>query len=159
MKRAASWIAGSMRGLLPGGDFGFDIVHTRLYAGFGKSDVRIVTERDDTGWKPLELLSGWEEYDESVAYRIDTAGVLHIKGTVRYGPLNYPVLQLPAEARPTRNIRKAVPMRSGVGLIDIDTDGYVIPRGEEQEAYDDQGNPTGEIVEVPYLSLETGVIL
>ncbi len=69
------------------------------------------------------------------------------------------MLQLPAEARPTRNIRKAVPMRSGVGLIDIDTDGYVIPRGEEQEAYDDQGNPTGEIVEVPYLSLETGVIL
>ena len=147
-------------GLLRSGRVAVHTAAREIYFGLTDKDtVRFVTSADDTGWQPVTLLSGWEEYDEPVAYRVDAAGVLHLKGTVRYGPLNYPVLQLPVGARPSRNVRKTVPMRDGIGLIDINLDGYVIPRGEEEQEYDDNGDPTGNIVEVGYLSLETGVML
>ncbi len=127
----------------------------KLYASFGDVHRRVLLATDDTGWIEPSLTNGWENYDAATAYRKDASGVVHIKGTVRYGALNYAIFQLRDGFRPTRDIRKAVPMRDGgIGLLDINTQGYVIPRGDEEEAYDENGDPTGEIIEVGYLSLE-----
>ena len=123
-----------------------------------RKTARVLTDTD-TNWLKPTLTNGWEVYDEDVAYRIDSLGILHIKGTARYGALNYAIFQLPQSHRPSRNISLVVLMREGHGRLDINTNGYVIPRGTEELVYDDNGNPTGGIIEVGYLSLECGVMI
>ncbi|MBN2895057.1 MAG: hypothetical protein JXK05_04075 [Campylobacterales bacterium] len=148
---------------LLGGDFGFDTIFGRLYAGFGNLNRRVLLDTDDTGWIAVATLeNGWEQVLEGVApaYRKDAAGVLHVTGELRYGALNYAAFRLPDGYRPTRPVRKVIPMRDGMGLVDISTDGYVTPVGTEEMEYDEiTGEPTGEIIEVGYLSLEMSFVL
>jgi hypothetical protein len=151
-------------GLLNPGCFGFNVALKKLYAGFGKANLRVIFEEDDTGWIEVpeaDLLNGWENVldGEPLAYRIDACGVLHVKGEVRYGALNYAVLRLPEKQWPSRNIRKTIPMRDGFGLVDINVDGYIIPVGSEELEYGENGDPTGAIIEVAYVSLEMSFIL
>jgi len=130
-------------GLLKQGRFA---VHEakELYISLSDKVTSRVVLDTDTNWIDAELLNGWETYDETVSYRVDSLNVLHIKGTARYGALNYPIFQLPNSVKITRNISLVVLMRDGHGRLDINDDGYVIPRG------------TGGVA---YLSLETRVIL
>jgi len=145
--------------ILLGGNFGFDLKNRKLFAGFGNQNIELMLNTDTNWIKPV-LLNGWEKYDETIAYRIDSSGTLHIKGTARYGALNHPIFQLPATIKIPRNISLVVLLRDGYGRLDINTSGYVIPRGNEEQAYDEEtGEPTGSIIEVGYLSLECGVML
>lgn len=147
-------------GLLKAGRMAIHTKDKEMYFGLTDRDtVELLHSGKDSGWIAPPLTNGWEIYDESIAYRKDATGQLHFKGTARYGALNYAIFQLPLEFRPGRNISIVILMRDGFGRLDINTQGYVIPRGSEELAYDDSGEPTGEIIEVGYVSLESGVML
>lgn len=142
---------------------GFMAVHTvdkEIYFGItAKDTVELLHSAKDSGWIKPTLTNAWETYDETIAYRKDATGKLHLKGTARYGVLNYAIFQLPTAFIPTRNISVVVLMRDGYGRLDINTQGYVIPRGVLEVEYDDNGDPTGDIIEVGFLSLEIGIML
>lgn len=144
-------------GLLNGGDFGFDITHKRLYAGFGLTNEEIVLKSGDTGWLPIMLQNEWEIEGEAPGYRIDSSGVVHLKGTVKNGNLNQAVCQLPL--KPSRNISKIVPLRSEMGRVDINTDGYIIARGSNQYEMTQDPTEQGALIEVSFLSLEMSFML
>jgi len=108
-----------------------------------KKTSRVILDTD-TDWLSPTLLNAWEEYDETPSFRRDSVGVIHFKGTVQYGICGTAVFQLPESFRPTRNISKVVPMDDASVIIDINTNGYVTPRGTTEPAY---------------ISLETSFIL
>jgi len=106
-----------------------------LYVALSDKVTKKVILDTDTNWLSPTLLNDWEEYDETPSFRKDVSGVVHIKGTVRYGERGTAIFQLAESFRPTRNISKVVPMDESFVILDINTNGYVTPRGTGEPAY------------------------
>lgn len=129
MRNTKSWIRSKNQntGLLLGGDFGFDITHKRLYAGFGLTNQEIVLKSGDTGWLPIVLQNEWEIYNDVPAFCKNPFEMVSITGKVRNGELNKSIATLPENARPLQN--KTFVCVAGVGFIrvDVNTGGQIIP--------------------------------
>lgn len=106
-----------------------------LYVSLSDKKTSRVILDTDTNWLSPTLLNSWEEYDETPSFRRNSVGVIHFKGTVQYGTCGTAIFQLPESFRPARNIAKVVTMDDTFVTIDINTNGYVTPRGTTEPAY------------------------
>ncbi len=136
MKNTQSFIRlpGAKQGLLKGGDFGFDLQHKKLFAGFGNQNAQIMLEKEISTY-PLMLINEWEIYDDAPMFSQTPFNEIYISGKVRNGVLNTPITTLPANAIPTTNKTFACVAGNTFIRVDINTDGEIIPISENEVGF------------------------
>ena len=82
------------------------------------------------GWRGVAFQNGWRNYGSGyngAAYFKDSLGIVHLRGLVRGGTIRKDIFVLPAGFRPAGRELHAVMTNSGIGRVDVLTDGRVYP--------------------------------
>lgn len=106
-----------------------DIVE-RLEGTKGDKAERAVKQGDMAeSWQTPQLLNGWLRYDETVEqpgfYR-DAASRVFLRGVVKSGTVATTIFTLPSGYRPGKAQMFAVITSTGVGRMDVKSDGTVV---------------------------------
>lgn len=88
----------------------------------------VVVEQSWQG--PIGYNNSWANYGtplENVGYMKDSHGFVHLRGGLKSGTINASALTLPVGYRPSARVQFAVSSNDAFGLIQINSDGTIVP--------------------------------
>lgn len=100
-------------------------------AGILKNDVNgNVSPVAEQSWQTPTMTNSWVSFGGSfgpVAYMKDSMGFVHLRGLIKSGTMNAAAFMLPAGYRPVATCDFIVLSNSGIGAIEVNTPGDVVP--------------------------------
>lgn len=83
----------------------------------------------DSGWLAPTLLNSWVNYGgaEQVAQYRKLGKRVHLRGLIKTGAIGSSAFALPVGYRPSSLIRLSVASNSAFGMVNVGTDGVVLP--------------------------------